>query len=146
MDWPKTISNWAPTPSAILISDANRVSEIVAFCQYIGTCPDTKIIPFSAKIMENLERDEISKNGVFELSADQIIKDGYKKVWRVYQRKVGKSTTYEFPLISSKGTRMRYMKFQILDGDGELKDPHSVKKVYLDYHISENPKCEVIYV
>lgn len=145
INWEESLRNWQPSAGATLVTDVNRLSQIVAFCKYVGEYCFRRIEYFDNPLAskKQVDDDKVSKSEVFEIAAKQIAE--HKKVWEVKQALHPDRLTYEFPLAIPDGKKFRYMKFQISEGIKGLNAPSSVKKVYLRYHIA-NQQIEVKYV
>lgn len=145
VDWSSFIDTWQPSQGASPVTDPTRVKQIADFCKFVGANLWDRIEYFDNPLAskQQIERDRISKNEVFESASDQLSIHG--KVWEVVQAKFPDRLTYEFPLAVNIDGRLRYMKFQIGEGVKGLASPSKVKKVWLRYHISDQ-EIEVKYV
>ena len=145
VDWNSTLGIWRPSGGAQKVAGKGKIENIARFCDYVGNNFWDKIEYFGAGILEAKRIIDcgLSKNDVFSLASTQICQ--HLSVWEVRQGMYPSRLTYEFPFFAEGGAYMMYMKFQLKEGYKGLSSPQKVKKVWLDFHTSDQ-KIEVIYV
>ena len=142
VNWNNVLKAWKPSTGTRKVTEEDEVNAIIYFCKYVSENFWDKIGFFDVRSKEEIEQSDSSKSEIFSMAAKQITI--HRKVWQVIQKKYPSRLSYEFPLAVRVDSRLRYMKFQIKENKTGLHSPNKVKKVWLDFHTSDQ-KIEVIY-
>lgn len=124
------------------MAEPGEVQNVVCFCRHVGEHFWDRIGFFDARTKAMLKTSGILRNEPFVLAADQIEEHG--RVWRIQQRRHPERLTLEFPLVVEKDNYLRYVKFQIPGRIAELRSLNKVKRVWLDFHVSDQ-NLKVVY-
>lgn len=144
IDWKKTLADWKGSEKSFRITQPKRVDEISQLCEHVGcNFKEGNIVPFSSDVKQALDNDDLGRCEVFEIAAGQILE--HRLVHQAIQREHPKRLTYEFPIAIKDDPKLKYMKFQLVEGCQKgITSPEIVKTVWVDYHNSKQ-NIEVVY-